>query len=71
MKASDPLSRATRHQANATVPRPPALLIRLELDARPVLWMDAATEADEIQLRQWLDTHAGVGDAIGRLQEAA
>lgn len=35
--------------------RPPALVVRLELDAKPVAWTQADTELDELQLFDYID----------------
>jgi hypothetical protein len=49
----------------------PALIVRLELEAAPLVFIDALDGAEEARLRDWLDSNQGYGDLVARALELA
>ena len=47
----------------------PAIVIRLSLEARPSVYIDAIHESDESRLAEWLESHPQYADLVARALE--
>jgi hypothetical protein len=47
----------------------PAVVIRLSLEARPRVYVDAIHESDATRLAEWLESHPQYADLVARALE--
>ena len=47
----------------------PAVVIRLSLEARPYVYVDAIHESDERRLAEWLESHPQYAELMARALE--